>query len=375
MSEGVYRRGNGWVYRMDLPRHPDGSRNPFTSPQYRTRKEAQEARRAHQARVDGGGIGRPSKQPLAAYLETWVEGRTGVREASLKAYHQAIRTCIVPYLGTVTLDRITPVRVANWHQKLLADHSPTTVRHAHVILSMAFKQAVAWRMMHENPCTLVEAPAAARQVADYWTVDEARKFLAYTDTHRDAALFRLALDTGMRIGELLALRWDEVDLDRGRIQVRWTLTAGRQSPGSITLGETKTGAGQRLVVVSPVTCNLLRRQRTLNTAARLKAGQWDEQGFVFPGLHGGFRSASRVRIVAKEAMQAAGVKVIRFHDLRHTAATLMLIGRVPAKVVSERLGHANLGITMDLYSHVTEGMQEQAAEVMGRMLGERASGE
>ena len=239
----------------------------------------------------------------------------------------------------------------------------------HGMLATALKQAVAWRLLSINPAAGAETPRAAHREAKVWTPEQARAFLATTDADFWGPAYRVAFATGLRIGELLALKWEDVDLAARTIAVRRSVVAGRD--GRWTIGPPKTKASERVVAIPPSSVAALRTQRARQNERRLAAGPaWADEGWVFDRATGDGRIAipQSARQAFERAVARAGVPPITFHGLRHSHATHGFKRGVPGKIIQERLGHSNLAITMDLYTHTPEGMQQEAAAALDRDL-------
>jgi integrase len=200
------------------------------------------------------------------------------------------------------------------------------------------------------------------------TAPEARRFLEAAKETRYHALFMLALSTGMRRGELLALRWQDVDMDRGVVRIQQAVV---RAHGTLTVSEPKTARGRRQIALTPQAIQALRQHRSQQAAERLHLGPvWRDHGLLFCSTVGTFLDPAHLTTrVFQPLLRRATLPHMRFHDLRHTAATLLLAEGVHAKVVSEMLGHATIGLTLDLYSHVLPDMQSAAALAMERVLG------
>ena len=200
-----------------------------------------------------------------------------------------------------------------------------------------------------------------------WDSSQAAAFLAEADPTDLAALWRVALICGLRRGELLGLRWDDLDLDRGTLAVRRTLSRG--TGGTWVLGEPKTATGRRSIALPASCVAAQRKHRAAQNAERLRLGPlWQDQGYIFTGATGQPLHVNSLTTRYAQLIKAAGVPRIRFHDLRHTCATLLLAQGIHPKVVQERLGHANISMTLDRYSHVIPGMQQAAADALDAAL-------
>ena len=210
---------------------------------------------------------------------------------------------------------------------------------------------------------MVSLPHVERYEAHVLTVDQAHKLLEVALGTRLDALLLVALTTGMRRGELLALRWNDVDLKRGVLQVRHTLSW--ISGFGYVDGETKTKAGRRKIVLPRVVIEALKEHGERQKQARIAAGdKWCEQGIVFCNIYGGFFNPGHVWFLFGKLLKEAGLPHVRFHDLRHSAATILLEARIPLKTVQELLGHSSIAITADIYSHVSPEMQQEVVDKM-----------
>jgi integrase len=307
---------------------------------------------------------------VSEYLTRWLVAiEPAVRPATACRYGQVIERHLTPGLGGLKLTKLGPAHLAGFYaDRITAGLSPTTVNNQHMILHRALDQAVRWRLIPTNPCDAVEPPRRSRLEITTWTASQARTFLTATVDHPLGTLYRLALLTGMRRGELLALRWQDVDLERGSLAVRRTLTRDRHDKWQ--MGEPKTASGRRSIALPPSCGAALKRHHSTQKARKLRHRDiWQDHDLTFERGDGVAFHPN----VAYETLQrlavALALPTIRFHDLRHTAATLMLAEGVHPKIVQERLGHASITITLDLYSHVTMSMQREAADALDAALG------
>ena len=256
--------------------------------------------------------------------------------------------------------------------------APSTVRnHIHAPLRRALKSAVRWNLIPTNPADAVEPPKVTQPDIKVWSADEVRTFLEHAHSQSTQTLYTIfltAVTTGMRRGELLGLRWANIDFEHGTAAIRHSLV--RDARGRLHMHEPKTKAGRRSVALSSMLLTALRRHRAGQAAQRLQLGQtYEDADLVFADERGRPLRPRSVTRKFKLLAEEAKVESIRFYDLRHTHATLMLTQGVHPKIVSERLGHSSVSITLDTYSHVLPNLQHAAAEALSEvLLGEERGG-
>ncbi len=241
----------------------------------------------------------------------------------------------------------------------------------HAILHKALDTAVKWDLLQVNVCDKVSAPRQKRYEIHTLTPEQAQHFLEAVQEHRLKALFVLALSTGMRRGEIVGLKWQDISLTDGTLHVRRTVSYVNRV--GFVESEPKTGQGRRKIRLPTFTVEALREHRTRQLEERLLAGElWQDHSLVFCTATGNYiNPESTLKTIFKRILKNAGLPDIRFHDLRHSAATLMLSMGVHPKVVQELLGHSQISITMDIYSHVLPSMQQDAMEKMNTLLQKR----
>ena len=358
----------------------DGSRKAVMKRGFTSKREATTALREQLASVDRGAYVQPSKLTVGAWLDEWLPAHR-VSASTRASYEQKIRLHIKPHIGNVPLAQLTGARLTAMYRELEADGrvqkgsnkaglSARTVRYIHTIVKAALDAAVRNRLLVVNPAGLAVPPSAkeARPPEMHpWTAAELSDFLnwAREQTHDDAVAWRTLAYTGMRRGELLALRWSDIDLRAGRITVTRSLSVFTDAGEGerLTEGPTKTTGSRRTIDLDPQTVETLKKHRAERGAFDLRLIARDT--LVFASADGQPRHPNRFTRTFTAAVEHAirdGVKLtaIRLHDLRHTHATLLLAQNVPVKVVSERLGHAGPGITLGVYAHVMPGMQQEA---------------
>ncbi len=308
---------------------------------------------------------------LGEYLGRWLSDsvKSTVRASTFERHEQLVRCHIRPALGEIKLKALTPSHV----RRLIKDKSggalaAGTVRKIHSTLHKALSQAVSDGLVPRNAAD-VQAPSPAPKEMRPLSETEARTFLdaARESGDRFEALYVLAVTTGLRRGELLGLRWDDADLERGTLRVGRALV--RES-GRHTLGETKTRRGRRLVNLTPRTVAVLKAHRKRQLEQRVGgAGMYEDHGLIFASEIGTpLNPENLVKRSFKPLLKKAGLPEIRFHDLRHTCATLLMGRGVHPKLVQELLGHATIAMTLDTYSHYLPSMGDRASGAMGDAL-------
>lgn len=292
---------------------------------------------------------------VTEYLNRWLTDsvRDSVKRRTHESYVCIVNRHIVPAIGRCKLKALNPAQVQSlYRSKLDQGLSPTTVEHIHTTLHRALKQAVRWQLIPRNVCGAVTPPKRVRSDFEPLSGEQAKALLRAAKGERYEALYVLALTTGMRQGELLGLRWGDVDLDRGVLRIRRALVTGY---GKQTYEVPKTAKGRRSVALTPTAVAALRRH----------GNGYEDDGPVFRNRVGGpVHPKNLVDRSFRPLLKRARLPQIRLHDLRYTAATLLLGKGVHPKIVQEMLGHANISITLDTYSHVLPNMQAPAVDAM-----------
>ena len=366
----IYRRTDGrWVGQYLV--------HTAKGPKYRylygkTRAVVAEKLTKAMADRDSGLIFDAGKMTVGDYLDRWLVDtvRGTVRTSTYERHEEIVRLHIKPSLGRVGLKKLTPAHVRGlYSEKLDSGLAPATVRRIHSTLHKALSQAVSDGIVPRNAAD-VKAPRPAPEEIRPLSEDEARAFLdaAKQSGERFEALYVLAITTGLRRGELLGLRWDDADLELGTLRVGRALV---REGGRHTLGGTKTRRGRRQINLTPRTVNALKAHRKKQLEEKMKlAGLYKDHGLIFAsGVGTPINPENLVKRSFKPLLAKAGLPKIRFHDLRHTCATLLLGRGVHPKLVQELLGHATIAMTLDTYSHYLPSMGDQTAGAMGNAFG------
>jgi integrase len=302
---------------------------------------------------------------LSTFLDGWLAGtvKGSVKSTTYESYERVIRCHIKPELGRRKLKTLAPDHVQVLYQrKLDAGLTPGTVRLVHSVLSRALDQAVKWGTVPRNVCKATTPPRAHSEEIKPPDSEQARSFLEEARGERLEALYVITVTAGLRIGELLGLLWQDVDLESAMLRVRHTKSTAKTGP---RFTAPKNGKG-RSIRLTRRAVDALSAHKAAQNAERLKAGSlWEDHGLVF-ATHGGrpLDSHNVARTSFKPLLKRAGLPDIRFHDLRHTCATLLLSRGHHPKLVQEVLGHSSVAMTLDRYSHVLPGMGDQTAAAM-----------
>jgi integrase len=384
-SRGRRRRdaGDGSIFQRSDGRWVARLRDSAGRPRYLYAKDRAHAKQRLAEAHAVVHIGQPlpdQRLSFGRYLVDWVAGlgAASVKPRTIAYYERYVRIHLLRSdLAAKPLAHLEPADLRRLYAaKLASGLSSTSVHHIHALVHVALQRAVDDGILGRNVAALVgrsNRPKARRvemnTIADG---DQPRRFLEAAKGERLEALLVLAITTGMRRGELLALRWKDVDLDRGVLAVTGSLQ-GETRP-TLSIATPKSGKS-RTVALGTIAVSALREHRKRQAQEQLLVGsEWRDRGLVFSTDFGDFLSPTTLRLALRRTLARASLPTIRFHDLRHSAATLMLTRGVHPKMASEMLGHSTIAITLDLYSHVTANMQRQAADAIDAALAEPTPG-
>ena len=367
----IYRKNQRWYVQVDVPAGPNGKRRRRSVGGFRTKREAKAAEAEALRRIRDGVLVEPSRLTVGAYLtELWLPSMASqVRATTLGGYRHNVRAYIVPRLGDILLQRLSTARVGAFYGELVASGgqkgrplSPKTVRYVHTTLRRALRDAVADGLVVRNVAAQARPPRARRVEMHTWTAAEVGAFLASVREDRLYAAWLLLATLGLRRGELLGLRWPDVDLTSGRIAIRNTLV---MVDGKPAMAEPKTAKGRRSLTLAPQVLEAVRVHRAHQAAERLSWGaDYTDSGLVVTTEDGRPMHPESLSSLFVRQAKRAGLSPIRLHDLRHSVASILLAKGVHPKVVSEQLGHATIALTLDTYSHVIPSLQQEAAGVI-----------
>ncbi len=365
-SGQIEKRGDKWLIRMYLQRDGAGKKVFHNETVEGTKTEAEKRLRALQNEKDAGVFVEPTDLTLNQYLDKWlVIVQRKVAKRTHEDYSELMARYVKSELGEKRLSSLKNDDIQTLYTDMLERSlSSRTIRYTHTVLKAALKRAVKMGLLKSNPAEDVELPRKEQREMRALTPDEARKFLDAAEGDRYEALFIFALDTGMRPEEYLALKWGDIDLERGTATVRrtlcWKRKGRKEEGGGWYFGKGKTAKSRRTLPLS---------RPTIQAITNHRPASFDPEDFVFTTVEGGpMISDNLAQRYFKPLLKKAKLSTVRLYDLRHTMATLLLVAGVNPKIVSERLGHSSVVLTLDTYSHIIPGLQELATQKLEQAL-------
>ncbi|WP_429845053.1 tyrosine-type recombinase/integrase [Brevibacillus sp. FIR094] len=362
---------NKWWYQFYTGELKNGARERVTKRGFRTKKEAEKAMIEAQAALQKGEYIEPSKKQYQDYLKEWIKTKRNLGKQTLELYESYLRTHIIPSLGHVPLAKLTAHDIEMFlialHNKGLA---PATVKRIFSVVNASLNSAEMKDLVPKNVANKVEKPQVKqRRELIIWEPSFVTRFLRSTrQSSRYWIAIYLAVMTGMRQGEILGLRWSDVDFEKRNLTIQQTVNRHRE----IKQGA-KTKKSVRSVALSPETVEVLKEHQKLIIAEQLKEKDYQKNDLVVCTRLGGPVTQRAIQKVWDSFIKKTGAQKITFHDLRHTHASLLIKQSVHVKVISERLGHSSVSITLDLYGHLMSNMQEDAAKGLDAIINPTAN--
>jgi integrase len=356
------RKDGRWCVALTLPDH---TRKYFYA---LTRKEVLELQRAAERLIEQGGFVHSDKITTGAYLRQWLDDvmKPTMRPSGWRSYDSYVRTHLIATIGDIPLQKLTPQRIQRVLSEMVAQgYPPPTVRRVQVLIKSALDQAVEWRMLSVNVAARLKTPAGTHPERPLLTIDEIRALLRVALPTRDGVLILMSLVLGLRQGELLGLKWSDVDWEQGRLRVERTLS--ERSGDVPVFSETKTKAGRRDLPLPSLVVDALRAHRSTQLAP---GAAWPMHGLMFTTAGGAPVHASALRERFHRLCREAGVSdTIHWHDLRHATATMLVEAGVDTRTAMEILGHRDLKTTELVYRHTRQGTVRQAMETLADVVG------
>jgi integrase len=337
---------------------------------FSTHRDSQEWIRKTRGQIDDGLTFAITKITLGDFLKGWLTDTKAARQRSTWVKNEQIcRGYIIPNLGQVKIRDLRPEHIQGLYRSLLdQDVGTYTVIKVHTVLHSALQQATLTGMISRNPASYAQPPREPANEMAILNESQVSQLLVAANGHRWEALYHLAIVTGMRQMEILGLKWTDLDWLRQTLRIERQLQ--RPEGGeAVKFASPKTRFGKRAIALGGKTIEVLRAHLLYQQGEKTVAGiKWVENGLIFTNSLGGPIDARNLLRNFKQLLRDAGLPAIRFHDLRHTAASLMLNAGIPVIVVSRRLGHARASITLDVYGHLIPSMQSEAAELIDQMV-------
>jgi integrase len=365
MAGSVRQDGSSWYYVLETK--VSGKRKQIKKRGFRTKREAQRALTEVENAVNRGTFVEPSRMSYGDYLEQWMNGRKHNLSRQTHSINMSyIRNHIIPSLGNIRMSEIRANAISNFvtelHQKGLAG---STAKRIYNIVNASLNHAERTEIIPKNFASLVETPRVQRKELQVWDIDEIQKFLDNSRGNRYYIAFHLALMTGMRQGEILGLRWEDVDFETKLLSIVQTLS----HDGKEIMVGAKTKSSVRNIALDDNTIEELRKHRKMLIEEKLKTGSmYKDSGLVVCTSIGTKQLPRSLVKVHDKLLKASGLSKITFHDLRHTHATLLFKNNTHPKVVSERLGHSSIQMTLDTYTHLLPNMQHDAITELGKLV-------
>jgi integrase len=346
-----------------------GKRKQKTQSGFRTKKEAQAALAELVNSVEKGNYIEPVKKRFKEFAMNYFENtyQTRVKVSTYETARNVLATHILPFFGNVDLNDIDQFLVHEFYSlKIKEGYSSNYIQRMHEMIRLLLRVAHKWEVLHKDIASMLEPPRLKKQEMKVWTITQVNEYLKFTKHSRYHPIYFIAAYTGMRKGEILGLSWNDVNFDEKTIQIRKTLYKAKTE---YILQEPKTVSSIRTIYIDDDIIRVLRKQKVKQNLERLKyGGVYKEHNMVFAQETGEFVHPQGVNGLFNRFIEQSGLPHIRFHDLRHTHATILLSMGVNPKIVAERLGHSSVQITLDTYSHVLPSMKKDLSEQFSKAM-------
>lgn len=336
---------------------------------FKTKTEAREWLKQTISQIDSGLSFQGAQYITSKYLQDWlVTKKNHIRPNTFKQYEQVVKQHIDPAIGSIRLRDLTPMLLQKFYNyKLEIGTSENTVALIHRVLRCALRQAYMMGLVVRNPLISIKCPKPTRKEMKILNEFQVRNLLLASKGTNLEALLHLAVTTGLRMGEIIGLKWEDLELNSATLKVQRQVQ--RVTGRGLVFSQPKSAKSRRVIILGSTTIEKLKLHYHQQHWSRLIAGErWEENDLIFPNTVGKPMEQNRLLKEYKEILRQAGLPIIRFHDLRHTAATLMLQAGIHPKIVQETLGHADISLTMNTYSHALPTLQKEAAEKMDELV-------
>jgi integrase len=366
MRGSIRKRGaTSWALQIEGDR-TNGKRHRRFITVRGTYKDAQKELTRLLGSADDGTLPDPSRITVGDYLRAYLDGALSLSPKTLERYRELAERQIVPHLGQIKLQKLRPEQIDQWHAALLKTGlAARTVGHAHRVLGTVLKRAVENGTLTRNVAAIRKPPAVEAKEIEILTAEDITAILDSLRGHTLHPIASLALTTGMRRGELLALQWSDIDLDAATLRVERSV---EETKAGLRVKPPKTKRGRRNIKLPPEAVAMLREHRKGQIELRLALGQGGHPVLVFSTIEGKHLKPNGVSRSWRQTCKAKKLPRVQFHALRHTHASIAIRAGVDVLTISRRLGHSSASMTLDVYGHLMEGADEAAAKAMEGML-------
>jgi len=371
------RSKDSWTIVVDLELKANGKRNQKWKSIKGTKKEAEALLARMLTELEDGVYIDAKKTSVSDYLDKWIASIKGsVSSTTYERYKQLCDKHLKPTIGNVALNKLQAIKISEMYSNALESGrvdkkgglSNQSVLHMHRVLKHALSQAVKWGLITRNPCDAVDnVPKPTKKERLTFTIEETIGLLEKLEGKRLYLPVLMAVTTGLRRGELLGLRWKDINFEQKRLHIRQIIIETRQN--GIEIKSPKTDSSSRTIALPQTTIEALKKHRVEQVKLCLQLGKGLTPESMLFNEYSGLNVPNRLTVAFSTFIKSHGFKHVTFHDLRHTHATHLLEQNIHPKIVSERLGHSTIALTMNTYSHVMPTMQEEAANKVDDMLG------
>lgn len=372
MKGSIRQRGKGtWQIRYEGQPDGSGKRKYLSVTFHGNKTDAQRELRKKITAVEEGTHVDRNLETVSSFMESWLTNYAAVNTTprTTQGYRQKVSAYIIPHLGGIKMQNLTARHVQGLHRWMLDKRlSNQSVLHTHRVLSKAMQCAVDWEVISKNPAQKIKPPRPEPTPIDVWDMVELGRFVQGTTDNQFSDVFKLAVFSGLRRSELTGLRWEQLDLETKTLRVTETLQ--RISGRGLMVGQPKTKTSRRAIALGETAINLLQeiRWKQIRLETEMGALYQNESGYVFTDALGAPIDADRLTKGFTKVVKSLGLPPATFHSLKHLHASLLLAEGVNPKAISERLGHSNVALTLNIYSHLLPGLQESAAEALDKRL-------
>ncbi len=378
MRGSIVKRGKNYSIVIYLGRDQNGKKKQKWYSGYTRKRDAEKELNRILGEIEEGSFIIPSKMPLSEYMNKWLVdyGDSNLKLKTIDGYKSYIDNHISKRIGHIPLEELKPYQVQSFYDEIFRNGkldgtgglSAKSILQVHRILSRALKRAQKLQLIKQNPCDYVELPKVKRFKPNIYNEKQLSRLIECSKNEEIYIAVLLAGTLGLRRGEVLGLTWDAVDFEKKVIIINKSLIYVSKTK-SVEFSTTKTESGNRRILISNQLVKILKEHKLHqeNVKADLLSGYYD-WNLVCCYENGRCFHPSRFSHKFSVLLEKYDLEHIRFHDLRHTNATLMLEGNIPAKIASQRLGHSSIQVTLDIYSHVRDEAQQDTVELMEKFI-------